>query len=453
MSAATRILTLCLLISTLSVIGFAQAKSNNPGAVAALGGSLHYTKKAPVDARQFQPPQLTLGSGTVLNAKNGTVVGSTPGQSPVHSRRVLAGTIDGIDSIPTFDTSFAAQNGPDSQFQFRFTMIGGDPIAGKTTNIPVQMDEISLQLLKADGSVLADVPFAPFENLTLQSPNFNTADYRSGRQLQFGDAVQRAEFFNRMDPTWHTNLQPSVVNRVTIQVPPTVQIQLQNGSIITATSYFAFTAPDGNTVVLMLDILFDFFFGNEVNNEINLGNFNTHAINVTAFPNTFLYSLNVAHPNLPGSCCVGGFHTYFFDPSATQPPFPRLLTAFVSWTSAGIFQGGVADVTGMSHEIAESLNDPFLDNVTPPWQFPIPGLPPNAQVCQGNLETGDVVEVLPTSTIPVPLKDRGQTFLYHPQTEALYQWFEMGPSSNAVDGAFSFPDESALAHSAVPCPH
>jgi hypothetical protein len=84
---------------------------------------------------------------------------------------------------------------------------------------------------------------------------------------------------------------------------------------------------------------------------------------------------------------------------------------------------------------------------------PIPGLPPNAQVCQGNLETGDVVEVLPTSTISVALKDRSQTFLYHPQTEALYQWFEMGPSSNAVDGAFSFPDESALAHSAVPSPH
>lgn len=450
MSVATRSVAFCLLISAMSVIGFGQVKASNPGAAALAAGSLHYPKKTPVDVRQFQPPQLTVGSGTVLTMK-GTVVGSTPGQSPVHSSKVLAGTIDGIDSVPTFDTSFATQNGPDSQVQFRFTMMGNDPLAGKTTTIPVPIAEVSLQLLNPDGSVFTNVPFAPFENLTLQSPNFNDADYRSGRQIQFADAVQRAEFFNRMAPTWHTNLQPSVVDRVTIQVPPTVQIQLQNGSIITATSYFAFTAPDGNTVVLMLDILFDFFFGNEVNNEINLGNFNLQSMNMTAFPNTFLYSLNLANPNQPGACCVGGFHTYFFDPSATAP-FPRLITDFVSWTSPGLFLGGVADVTGISHEISEAMDDPFLDNITSPWQFPIPGLPPNAKVCQGSLETGDVIEVLPSSVIPVALKDRGQTFTYHPQTEALYQWFEMGPSSNAVDGAFSFPDETALTHSAVPCP-
>jgi len=48
---------------------------------------------------------------------------------------------------------------------------------------------------------------------------------------------------------------------------------------------------------------------------------------------------------------------------------------------------------------------------------------------------------------------RNQTFLYHPQTEALLQWFEMGTTSNAIDGAFSYPNTAALTHSAVPCPH
>jgi hypothetical protein len=28
----------------------------------------------------------------------------------------------------------------------------------------------------------------------------------------------------------------------------------------------------------------------------------------------------------------------------------------------------------------------------------------------------------------------------------------MGPSSNAIDGAFSFPDETTLTRSALPCP-
>jgi hypothetical protein len=33
---------------------------------------------------------------------------------------------------------------------------------------------------------------------------------------------------------------------------------------------------------------------------------------------------------------------------------------------------------------------------------------------------------------------------YHPQTEALLQWFESNGTSDAVDGAFSYPDETIL---------
>jgi hypothetical protein len=34
--------------------------------------------------------------------------------------------------------------------------------------------------------------------------------------------------------------------------------------------------------------------------------------------------------------------------------------------------------------------------------------------------------------------------LYHPQTEALLQWFEMGTTSDAIGGAFSYPNTTAL---------
>jgi hypothetical protein len=98
-------------------------------------------------------------------------------------------------------------------------MMGNQPLLGKTTTIPAPIDEISLQLLNEEGSTLTTVPFAPFESLTLQSPNFNITNYRSGEQIQHADAIQRAEFFNRMAPNWHTNLQPFVVNRTTIAVP------------------------------------------------------------------------------------------------------------------------------------------------------------------------------------------------------------------------------------------
>jgi hypothetical protein len=327
-------------------------------------------------------------------------------------------------------------------------MIGGHPQAGKTTVIPAKIDEVSLTLLNADGSTLTTVPFAPFEALTLQSPNFNFANYRSGQQIQFADAVQRAEFFNRMAPTWHTMLQPTVVNRVNITVPRFVNVRLSNGTIIQARSYFIGTAGDGNTFVLMLNLLFNFFFSNEVVNDINGGLFTTNALNMTLFPNTYLFSLNVNNPNAPGGCCVLGFHTYFFDPSSV--PEPRWVTQYASWISPGLFGAGFQDVTALSHETSEAFNDPFVDNATPNWQFP--GVPANAKVCQNNLETGDPVEVLPTATVPIALKNTGKVFVYHPQTEALLQWFEMGASSNAIDGAFSFPDEGAIPHSALPCP-
>ena len=141
----------------------------------------------------------------------------------------------------------------------------------------------------------------------------------------------------------------------------------------------------------MLDLLFDFFFGNEVNNEINDGNFTTNALNMTLFPNTYLFALNANKPNTPGSCCVLGFHTFFFDPSSS--PATTWVTQYASWISPGIFVNpGFLDVTGLSHETSEAFNDPFVDNPTPSWQFPgvsAPAGSKQSRLCQNNLETGD----------------------------------------------------------------
>jgi hypothetical protein len=112
----------------------------------------------------------------------------------------------------------------------------------------------------------------------------------------------------------------------------------------------------------------------------------------------------------------------------------------------GVFSGGAADITPLSHEITEAVNDPFVDNFVPVWQFPgIPG------ACQNTLETGDPVEVLPNSVVNVTIRERHEVFTFHPQTEALLQWFEQLPTSDALGGAFSFPDTTALPHAATPC--
>ncbi len=72
-------------------------------------------------------------------------------------------------------------------------------------------------------------------------------------------------------------------------------------------------------------------------------------------------------------------------------------------------------------------------NITPWW------LSPNGN-CQDNLEDGDVVEGLPNAAYPITMHG----FTYHPQNEALLQWFEFKPISEAVQHAYSYPDTSVL---------
>jgi hypothetical protein len=441
--------------------GYAQAGDNAIAHAAVANGQADLGDRHPVPAASVQNGST---SQILFDADTGAVSGgfnvslnanasSTTAQTlnddrfNVECRRRNRSNIDGLITLPTFDGAFVAQAGPSAGGDFRFTMVGNDPRLGCTTVIPTNIAEIDLKLLNADGSVFQVVPFGPFEKLTMESPNFEPLTYRTGRRIEYADAVHRAQFFNVMGEDWHTLLIPRVVNKVTITVPRFVNVRLSNGTIIQARSYFTGTAADGNTFVLMLNLLFNFFFDNEVVNEINAGNFTTNGINATLFPNTFLFSLNVNNPNTPGGCCVLGFHTYFLDGVF---PESRWVTQYASWISPGLFGAGFQDVTALTHETAEIFGNPFVSNPTPNWQFP--GQPANSKACQNNLEEGDPIEVLANATTPITVKEPGFTFTYHPQNIPLLQWFEMGTTSSAIDGAFSFPDETVLPHSALPCP-
>lgn len=458
MNVATRWTLCCILLLAFCTMGLSQ--TNNIAATTVAGATADMGQRAPISVQSVTPGSL---DSIVLDADTGAVIGGL-GNAGVNASALSASqsgnddhfdsdhrqpnksTIDGLNTIATFDGAFVAQAGPSAGQDFRFTMVGNDPRIGGTTVYPGNVDEVSLQLLNADGSVFKVVPFAPFEKLMLESPNFEPLDYRSGRGIEFGDAVHRAQFFNIMKDDWHTVLVPKVVNNVTLTVPFFVNLRLKNGNVIQARSYFTGTARDGSTFVLMLQPLFNFLFDNEVVNQINLGNFTVDGMNMTLLPNTFLFNVNVNNPNVPGGCCVLGFHTFFRDGAF---PESRWVTQFASWMSPGLFVGS-QDVTALSHELAESYADPFLNNATPNWQFP--GQPANSKVCQANLEEGDPIEVLPNITAAIEVKEKGFDFTYHPQNIPLLQWFEMGQTSSAIDGAFSFPNETVLPHSAIPCP-
>ncbi len=461
MRTPPRVLLLCV-SCCFSTFSFAQAVSLATGAAPAAHPG--YADRQPVKVSTVSAGYsvnaitISAATGKVISGGSGTAhitanrnAATDPGSNnnfDVGDTRNNQPTIDGLNTIATFDGVFVAEAGGSQNGDFRFTMMGNDPRVGGSTVYPATIDEISLQLLNADGSVFKTVSYAPFEQKTLSSPNFVPLDYRSGHNVEYADAVHRAEFYNSMKSNWHTVLFPQVVNRVTLTVPYAVNVELDNGDIVEARSYFTGTASDGNTYVLLLSPLFDFLFDNEVVNEINLGNFTTNGVAMTLFPNTFLFDLNTSNPNTPGSCCALGFHTYFLEGGVF--PQPRWITVFASWVSPGVFPAGFQDVVAISHETSESFDDPFLDNGTPNWQFP--GQPAKSTVCQANLETGDPIEGLANATSAIEVKQGGKATVYHPQNIALYQWFEMGATSSAIDGAFSFPNETALPTSAIPCP-
>ncbi len=428
-----------------------MAKLGNPG----------YTRQAPVSTNSVRSvtstPMLTFPAGAKISRgesatdENGVKTyargerANAAAMSSANSAVMGNGTMFGLDTVPTFEGAFAATGGPKAGTVYPYIMIGNDPRTGGTTTLPAKITTVSLQLLNPDGSVNRVISYQPFENLTLNSPVFEESLYGDGR-AQFTDAVQRAEFFNMMKQNWHTKLDPTVVNRVTVTVPRFVNVRLPNGSVVQVQNYYVGTAPNGDSFVEMLDLFFNSIYDNQVVNDINAGNHTTDAFNMEVFPNTYLFSID--NTGKMADCCVLGFHTYFLDSSVT--PQPRWIEAFASWVSPGLFGAGFQDITPLSHEVSEAYNDPFVNTVVPAWQFP--GQPANSKVCQGNLETGDPVEVLPDATVAIPLRDSGKIYTYHPQTEALLQWFSQGPASNAINGAWSYPDENALTRSAVPCP-
>ena len=218
---------------------------------------------------------------------------------------------------------------------------------------------------------------------------------------------------------WHTELAPEQTSSLVVQIPYGDYYYQLNGD----GTCCAFILVDANT--------FDNQFFNTIVEAINAGTITTRDISTFLFPNTYLYL------GTPSVCCVLGFHSYVFNdlPSGVEQ---RWVLNYSSWISPGLYPGGLQDVTALSHEMAETFADPFvvsdgIHGLTPWW------LSPNGN-CQDDLEVGDVIEGLPDAVYPVTLHG----FLYHPQNVALAQWFATGQPSDALDGAFSYPDESVL---------
>jgi hypothetical protein len=359
-----------------------------------------------------------------------------------HARQ---GTPNTIDSILTWNGQYFTDgvdqnNNPVNRW---FTsMVGNPPNNHGTTTYNAPIVPIIMDLRNADGSprFVGGHPLissaVPFVQKVLDSPVFsNTTFTSSSTPTQYTDAVQRAEYFSKAKSDWHTMLAPSVKTpRTMVLRRGTYQFAL-NGD---GTCCF-FILVDFNTFVNALFPAVASDTTTPIGAAENAGEVTTKDISTFLFPNVFLFDSS--------GCCVLGFHSYDFEPATDKNKFveQRYVMNYSSWISPGIFGAGFTDVTATSHELSETFNDPFvasdgIHNVTPWW------LSPNGN-CQNNLEDGDVVEGLPNATFPITMPNG---FTYHPQNEALLPFFTRQVPSSAIDGAFSYPNESVLTGPSAP---
>jgi hypothetical protein len=355
----------------------------------------------------------------------------------------------GIDSIVNWSSYFYFP-GVDSngfpQFTWQYTMVGNAPFGldgedeeGETTKIGAPVIPVNLDLRNKDGSprffngkrLFSDA--TQFVTPVLNSPVFSNTFYTSSNEpTQFTDAVQRAEFFHQSDDQWHTLLRPRVGPARTL-------------TLIRGTYRFALNANGSCCRFVLIDIN-TFINGlfpatatdttTPVGAAENAGDIRTRDISTFLFPNAFLY-----FNGDPAQCCVIGFHTYDLEPGGASNGFreKRYVLNYSAWISQGIFRDPTfGDISALSHELAETFNDPFVNNAVPWW------LAPNGN-CQNNLETGDVIEGLPNAQFPIVLN--GST--WHPQNEAILQWFAGITPSSAISHAYSYPDTNVLTSASV----
>jgi hypothetical protein len=91
--------------------------------------------------------------------------------------------------------------------------------------------------------------------------------------------------------------------------------------------------------------------------------------------------------------------------------------------------GGLADIYTASHEVAEWLNDPFVNNTVPRW------VQPGSNVCFSNLlEVADTVQGLTDPAYALRVKKT----VWHPTDVAGISWFAHLAPSAGQNGEYSY---------------
>ena len=281
---------------------------------------------------------------------------------------------------------------------WKYSMVGTNPTKGSaTTTIPVTI--VPLLLKFSNGKSFDGTPQV---SSTTSSPLFQNAQFISGT-TQYGDAIQRAEFWNSVStksPNYHVLVgSPTIAKTVTLSIP-----SVDGATVVDPSS--------GKTIGIININWFD----PHIQTLLTTLNFTPNMLPI--FLSHDIY-LSQGAPTL-SKCCIGGYHNAVSNQAGLQ--------TYV-WTTeadAGVQGGFGEDVSALSHEMLEWFNDPFTNNVVPNWISPIAP----QYGCNNFLEVGDPL-VGVVFTVQGFSSD-------HLQDMALFSWFARKSASISIHGLYTY---------------
>ncbi len=323
-----------------------------------------------------------------------------------------------VATLPIWQTTSGAYN---------YQMVGTNPMVAGAGTTTITTNVIPLILTFSDGTVFdptvanACSPQAP-QSLVLSSPLFNNSAYTAGSvslgTTQYLDGYQRANFWQYtspagISPNYHTLLSASPVAAIRISVPAA------SGSTV--------ASPCGKLGEMDIN-WFDTYVQTTVFTQLA-----TLGVVPSGFPLFVLYN-TVMYQGTSASCCILGYHSGFNNPnfaSAVQT------YAVADFDTSGDFASS-PDLSSLTHEVGEWLDDPTGNNPTPWW-----GHVGQVGGCQNNLENGDPL----SGTIVAITMSNG--FTYHAQELAFKSWFYHDVPSIGVNGWYS--SNGTFKSPALPC--
>ena len=311
---------------------------------------------------------------------------------------------------------------------FTYTMIGKDPFVTQSnpvTNVKTWVIDVVFNngsdTFDPNASDPCDPATAGALYRTINSPIFKKKKYKwggtpigNGAATQYVDAFQRSEFWSQTKPT---GINPGYNTNVKLESP-----------LLTSTFYTTSGWPEytgGCEPLLEVDIN---TFDSSVQSSLIPAAAGSFPVGPKTFPLILVHNV-VFYDGTPSNCCILGYHNAYSSPVQTY--------GVADFDTTGAFGASVHDVSAMSHEVAEWMNDPTTNNPTKPW-----GHIGQVSGCQGNLEVGDP---LSGTVFGVPLGG----FNYTVQEMAFFSWFYHQSPSIGVNGWYS--NQGTFTSPALPC--